>query len=354
MIPISVCIIAKNEEKYIEGCLKHLQGYDWEVVVVDTGSSDQTVEIAKKYTNSVYHYDWCDDFSKARNFAAKKAKNDIIFVIDADEYLSEAYPGEILELFKEHPYGMGDIEVANLLGDENSTSREYINVTRIYSKKYAHFEGRIHEQIRRLDGEKKAVARLHISAVHYGYLKDNNSDSSKDERNIKLLLMDLEEDPDNPYTYFQLSQSYAALGRTEDAHAVRAKAISLDPPMDAPYTERLLVGYGKSAMELGKYDEALSLEGLYDELSDVADYLFTLGQAYFATGDNDMAIRMFAEATEAPRQFIQGMNTYFPLNAMSVIYESIGDTARAKECSDMAQELVVHASSQFKSEISEI
>ena len=87
MIPISICIIAKNEEQYIGECLRRLSLYDWEIVVVDTGSTDHTVEIARTYTPNVYHFNWIDDFSAARNYSIAQASNDYILVVDCDEYL---------------------------------------------------------------------------------------------------------------------------------------------------------------------------------------------------------------------------------------------------------------------------
>ena len=88
---ISICIITKNEEKHIDECLKALKKFDVEVVVADTGSTDKTVEIAKKYTDKVFYFEWCDDFSKAKNFVAEKASNDYIVSIDADEYIEKLY-----------------------------------------------------------------------------------------------------------------------------------------------------------------------------------------------------------------------------------------------------------------------
>ena len=67
MIPISVCIIAKNEEKNIERCLSSLTPYGFEIVLVDTGSNDKTKELAANYTNCIYDFKWNDDFSTARN-----------------------------------------------------------------------------------------------------------------------------------------------------------------------------------------------------------------------------------------------------------------------------------------------
>ena len=71
MIPISVCVIAKNEEKNIEKCLAPLVPYNFEIILVDTGSTDRTKEIARKYTDQIYDFEWVNDFSAARNFSLK-------------------------------------------------------------------------------------------------------------------------------------------------------------------------------------------------------------------------------------------------------------------------------------------
>ena len=81
-VPISVCIIAKNEEKHIDECLRRLSPYGFEIVVTDTGSTDRTVEIARKYTDKVYSFEWINDFSAARNFCTAHASNNWILVLE--------------------------------------------------------------------------------------------------------------------------------------------------------------------------------------------------------------------------------------------------------------------------------
>jgi glycosyltransferase involved in cell wall biosynthesis len=83
---ISVAMIVKNEESCLENCLKSIQGVD-EIIIVDTGSKDKTIEIAKKYTDKIYKFKWEDSFSKARNYALSKCSGDWILSIDADEEL---------------------------------------------------------------------------------------------------------------------------------------------------------------------------------------------------------------------------------------------------------------------------
>ena len=89
MISISVCMIVKNEEEILKRCLDSLQGIWEELVIVDTGSSDRTMEIARSYTDLVYEYPWTGDFSEARNFAFSKCTKDYIYSADADEVLDK-------------------------------------------------------------------------------------------------------------------------------------------------------------------------------------------------------------------------------------------------------------------------
>lgn len=89
MITISLCMIVKNEEDVIGRCLKCVKDVVDEIIIVDTGSTDSTIEIAKKYTNQIYHFDWVDDFAKARNYAFSKATKDYIMWLDADDIIFE-------------------------------------------------------------------------------------------------------------------------------------------------------------------------------------------------------------------------------------------------------------------------
>ncbi len=89
MITVSVCMIVKNEENVLARCLDSLRGLYDELIIVDTGSTDRTKEIAEKYTDKIFDFKWVGDFSKARNFSVSKATMDYIYVPDADEVLDE-------------------------------------------------------------------------------------------------------------------------------------------------------------------------------------------------------------------------------------------------------------------------
>lgn len=89
MITISLCMIVKNEEKNLKRCLDSVSKLMDEIIIVDTGSTDNTKTIAAMYTDKIYDFEWCDDFSKARNFAFSKATKDYIYAPDADEYIDD-------------------------------------------------------------------------------------------------------------------------------------------------------------------------------------------------------------------------------------------------------------------------
>ena len=118
-VPISVCIIAKNEEKYIEECLRKLKPYGFEIVVADTGSTDATKEIASRYADKVVDFTWINDFSAARNFCAKQASNNWILALDCDEYI-ESVDIRILRVqLQQKPKQVGVIRMKNIQLREN-------------------------------------------------------------------------------------------------------------------------------------------------------------------------------------------------------------------------------------------
>lgn len=100
MITVSVCMIVKNEEKVLKRCLDSLRQIADEIIIVDTGSTDATKEIAAGYTNQIYDYVWQDDFSHARNYSFSMASMEYIYVADADEVIDEVNRERFLTLKK--------------------------------------------------------------------------------------------------------------------------------------------------------------------------------------------------------------------------------------------------------------
>ncbi|MCK4966329.1 tetratricopeptide repeat protein, partial [bacterium] len=191
-----------------------------EMIVVDTGSTDSTVDIAKKYGADIYHFDWCDDFSAARNFALDKAAGEWILYLDADERIDAENGRKIREVI-----GRADDFMA--VSINHHTPQEKDNLIKYFSLDYCRifrndkrirFEGRIHEQIlpsiNRLNGK---VFKSDIIIDHFGYMVSDDKRKERLERNAALLLKSIEEEPNDGFMHFNLAKVYRLMGKYDEA-----------------------------------------------------------------------------------------------------------------------------------------
>ena len=119
MKTLSLCMITKNEEKNISRCLNSVKEIVDEIIIVDTGSTDNTIEIAKSYGANIYHYDWTNDFSDARNKSLEKATKDWILVLDADEELPYEEGLKLKNVINTSQMEGLFLRLENIIGDRN-------------------------------------------------------------------------------------------------------------------------------------------------------------------------------------------------------------------------------------------
>lgn len=345
MLPISVCIIARNEEQNIENCLKPLREYDWEIIVVDTGSTDHTKEIAGKYADRVLDFVWCDDFSAARNYSIKQASHDMILVIDSDEYLMEIDTEAILRLAEQNPTSIGLLSRKNHY-QMNGTDSVYVDlVERLFSRKYYHYEGIIHEQVRLLDHERYSYESYQIPLIldHSGYTGSEEALHEKALRNISLLEKDLATHPDNPYTYFQIGQSYNMVHDDENACLYYGKGLSYDVDPSEEYVQMMVIGYGYALLHLNRAEEALGLSGVYDAFAVSADFFNLMGLIYLRNGQYMNALLEFVKALSCENAHVVGANSFIPSYNIGLINEMMGDREAAlmhyRKCGDFPMAL---------------
>ena len=345
MLPISVCIIARNEEQNIENCLKPLREYDWEIIVVDTGSTDHTKEIAGKYADRVLDFVWCDDFSAARNYSIKQASHDMILVIDSDEYLMEIDTEAILRLAEQNPTSIGLLSRKNHY-QMNGTDSVYVDlVERLFSRKYYHYEGIIHEQVRLLDHERYSYESYQIPLIldHSGYTGSKEALHEKALRNISLLEKDLATHPDSPYTYFQIGQSYNMIHDDENACLYYGKGLSYDADPAEEYVQMMVIGYGYALLHLDRAEEALGLSGVYDAFAVSADFFDLMGLIYLRNGQYMNALLEFVKALSCENAHVVGANSFIPSYNIGLINEMMGDREAAlmhyRKCGDFPMAL---------------
>ena len=160
-LPISVCIIAKNEEKYIEECLKKLKPYGFEIVVVDTGSTDRTKEIASRYADEVAEFVWINDFSAARNFCAQQATNNWILSIDCDEYIEKIDIKVLRILLQQKAKQVGVIRMKNLQCSEaGDIIYRVCDLPRLYNRNYYNISDKLSDDL--LIKDVHSLIKLHL------------------------------------------------------------------------------------------------------------------------------------------------------------------------------------------------
>lgn len=339
MCPVSVCMIAKNEEKNIEKCLAAIKPYGFEIILVDTGSADRTKEIAARYTDKIYDFKWVDDFSAARNFSLKHASNDYVLILDCDEVITELDIDLMSDLISKHPDSVGRLAIDNHY-ISNQTDMVYQDrLGRLFHRKFFHFESAIHEQITHdTKGMHYESYDLPLLVDHVGYLGSVTDLRSKVERNNTLLFHELERDPENPYLYFQIGQSYNMIYDYDNSYIYYGKALEYDVDPQEEWVQMMIIAYANALLHTGRQEEALQLEAVYDAFATTSDFFCCMGQIYMANGQYMKAMMEFVKAIHCPVVRETGTNTFIPTYNIGLINEMMGKTEAAlvhyRNCGD--------------------
>lgn len=188
-LKISACYIAKNEVENLAKSIKSLKTQVNEIVVVDTGSTDNTITVARKLGAKVYSFPWQDDFSQARNFALSKAKGDWLILLDADEYFTAKTAGNIRQVIRQAQQADGLlIQMVNYDVDKAEIQDYFYQLRIVRNQQGLHYEGKIHEELKLSEGKSMKFFRIPpemLEIYHTGYA--SSVSRQKLERNLKLL-----------------------------------------------------------------------------------------------------------------------------------------------------------------------
>lgn len=271
---LAAALIVRDEARCIARCLESVAPWVDRMVVVDTGSADETVAIASSCGAEVHHLDWPDDFSIARNYALALANADWTLVIDADEWIASG--GESLRDWTEHGSRIGAVCQLNrfeIAEQDDSICRNWI--PRLLPRG-VQYEGRVHEQpVADLSVERTA---LHLG--HDGYLDAQKV--RKVERNGPLLLRELADNPDDPYILFQLGKDAESGNDHGAASDWYTCAIALTPP-DANWMHALLVRHLHCLGQTGRSAQAIDMAAAHmADWSHSPDFFFVVGELALA------------------------------------------------------------------------
>ncbi len=321
-IILSACLIVKNEEQRLPQCLESLLSLADEIIVVDTGSLDRTVAIAKKYQARVFHFAWCDDFSQARNYAIAQAKGKWILVIDADEVLEQSAIAILQEVLQRE-----DCLAVNLLRSEiDAKQAPYSLVLRLFRNHPAiKFTGLYHESIDQsvvaLQAQEPHWQVLNVEIpvlLHYGYTDSEIQLKHKYEFAKQLMHKHLEAFPNDSYMLNKLGALYISSPQDGDRHfgiELLQKGLHL---LDDAEQQSLIrcelhyhlgLAYHQNAdWELAKnaYEQVIALD--VPNIVKLSAYL-NLGNIYQELNQKE-AIAYFEKVTQIAPNFAQGHFNY--------------------------------------------
>lgn len=307
----SICMIVKNEEKNIERCLKSLQpllniGLA-ELILVDTGSTDNTVKIAKKYTEKIYFHPWKDSFSEARNWSISLSTGEYIFIVDGDDEIKQSEIEKIIYEFSKEDYkeyNTFSMKVKSYL-DINFETFTTITQNHIFKNDGSlYYSGSVHNQ----PYSALPLKNLDITITHYGYIMTPELSEKKFKRTVPLLLKELENCVDiytEMYYRYQLSVSYGMHGDLEKALEETNSLIGniRETKFDTTY----LVYISNAALiykSVELYDKVLECCDLgLNYQNDFIDLVYLKAEALFLTKKYEKAVKWSEEYLGLSKEF---------------------------------------------------
>ena len=225
---VSLCMIIKNEEKFLGQCLASVSDLVDEMIIVDTGSTDRSLEIAAQFRAKIYHYTWDDDFAAARNVSLSHAASDWILALDADEEIDDVNKYKIRKLLRKNSAQAFFLNLRSPI-PENGTGKAFVNAfPRLFrNRPEIYYESPIHEHImfslERLGCQPEMTD---VIVHHYGYGNEKEGKTEKLERNLRILEKHLQKEPDSGISLFHLGETQALLKHLDEAIAAFQQALT--------------------------------------------------------------------------------------------------------------------------------
>ncbi|SHK59051.1 glycosyltransferase [Desulforamulus aeronauticus] len=336
---VTLVMIVKNESRDLETCLASVKEQVDEIIIVDTGSTDNTWEIARKYTDKIFTYPWDGNFSSARNYAIGKATGDWLLSLDADEVLLSK-PGQLKELIsRSTKIDAYMLPLLYPISEETGEYNQFLILRLFRNKKEYRFEGTIHEQV--VVHHNEVVDSTTELMIQHNTLSPRER-NRKRGRNLAALKKASLLAPQNYFLQYYLGIEWLGLAKPQLALPFLQNAyrqLTDDHLLfRAPALRYLLI----CLHNLGQLDEmiCLSLEAAsqYPEYTDV---YYLGGIALEEKKEYALAIKWFDQARQggtppAMYSHMNGTGSYLALYHMGFCYEKLGLTGPAKDCYERA------------------
>lgn len=340
---LSLCMIVKDEADNLPRCLESVKGIVDEIVIVDTGSTDETPQIAERYGAKVIRFEWTGSFSDARNESLKHATGEWILWLDADEALADNKEQlrQILERSTEHDGFI--LPMVSFVGNRSHREGHVHPAFRLFRNlKGVRFERNLHEQIAASILKVKPDAKFGVLPVwieHFGYLAPLVRRKQKVARNLELAKKDLRANPFDPFAWYNLGREYLRLQHWERAFYCFRRSLLHIGDTFTPYLLRCLCDAVHCLMQLNRPQQALAFLREMQQLPvTTPDFWMLEGQVRFALNDWSGALQAFQRALQFRQQlptnfdWAEGATSYGAWYWMGLCCQKMGQLGEALQC----------------------
>ncbi len=332
-------MIVKNEEEYIERCLESVKDIVDEIVIVDTGSSDKTVEMAKAYGASVYHFSWNNHFGDARNASLDKASGDWILILDADEKLHQEDQQTVKEVLHNDKADAYYLRIHSYLSQKETDKLIDARLSLFRNNKNYRFKGAIHEEIASsiiAHGKygNEGIISTDIRILHYGYLEQTIQKKQKKKRNKEIISQELSRDKNNPFLQYALAVEYLQENNFKQAKSLLLTLLQKWNSKHFLYSDALYK-LCISLKELKDYTSCLTwLKKGIQLFPDYTDLHYVKGAVELEQGNWNTAVSSFLTCISlgsTPDKYFSfdGVGTYRAWYALGMVYEAVNQTEQA-------------------------
>jgi glycosyltransferase involved in cell wall biosynthesis/tetratricopeptide (TPR) repeat protein len=342
---VSLCMIVKNEEANLPACLQSAEGIFDEKIIIDTGSTDRTKEIAQSFGAQVHDFPWVDSFAAARNESLRHATGDWVFWLDADDRLDDANRARLATLLRTLSEEDASVDQTHpdafvmkcvCLPDPETGMTTVVDHVRLFrNHPNIRWEHRIHEQI--LPAIRRAGGTVQFTDIvinHAGY-QDRVVRQRKRERDLRLLLLEYAEQPDHPFTLFNLGSSYLDLSRPAEALPYLERSLERSEPADS-IVRKLYYLIVQCHRQLRQPEEALAVcQKGRSHYPEDAELLNQEAQLKSQQGDLAGAEASFLQLLHGSEKahfasIPEGLRGHITRHNLAVIYKQQGRNAEAE------------------------
>ncbi|MCP4253973.1 MAG: glycosyltransferase [Candidatus Scalindua sp.] len=319
---LSLCMIVKDEEKSLPTCLESVKDYVDEIIIVDTGSTDSTVEIAESYNAIVYHHAWENSFSKARNYSLKYATCDWILIMDADEEIEENDAYKLRETIRDDDVSL--IYMPAFSKEKGGMNSSVYLIERVFRNNLDfRYEGIVHNTLK-FSGRCKSE---NIVFYHYGYHLGDEQMERKFTRTSTLLKEQIKDDPSNPMPHHFLAVAYLGREMNDECIDEALKAIKLFEHNNINTNVKLLTCYTASIAFYSKDDLANAESYAMKSVNSYSDYL----DGYFMLSSIYMRQKEYDKCIKATNKYLTILETIIsnPSGVLQIPYNNINNAWHA-------------------------